>query len=145
MKYTEEIHINRPVDDVVSLFDSQESLVEWMEGLESFNHIDGMPGEVGARSKLVFKLGKREIEMIETITVRNLPDEFSGTYEADEVLNTLTNRFFKDGEDRTRMVLECEFEFRNLLMKIMGFIMPWAFRKQTRKNLAAFKAFAERS
>lgn len=145
MKYTEEIYIGKPIDEVIALFDSPESLKEWMEGLESFDHIDGTPGEVGARSKLVFEMGKRKIEMIETITEKDLPARFAGTYEADEVFNTVTNRFFKDGEDQTRMELECEFEFRNLLMKIMGFIMPGAFRKQTRKNLAAFKAYAERS
>lgn len=54
-----------------------------MEGLQSFEHLSGTPGQVGARSKLVYKMSKRHIEMIETITVRKLPQEFSGTYEAD--------------------------------------------------------------
>ena len=87
MKYTSEIEINKPVDRVIELFDNPDNLDKWMIGLQSFEPISGNPGQVGAKSRLKFKMGKREIEMIETITVRNFPDEFSGTYEAKGVFN----------------------------------------------------------
>ena len=38
-------------------------------------------------------MGKREIDMIETITVKNLPKEFSATYEAKGVWNEMKNYF----------------------------------------------------
>lgn len=144
MKYIVDTVIDKPLDNVIANFDDSEKLKQWMEGLLSFDHLEGTPGEVGAKSKLVFQMGKKKIEMIETVTVKDLPRAFGGTYEADGVLNTVINRFESVGNNQTRMTQECEFEFTNLMMKVMGFFIPGAFKGQTRKHLAAFKAFAEK-
>ena len=106
MKYTTEVEINKPIDRVVELFDNPGNLKEWMDGLQSFQHLSGTPGQPGAKSLLKFKMGKREIEMIETINVRNLPHEFSGTYEAKGVYNVVTNRFVPLAENRTKYITE---------------------------------------
>ena len=143
MNYTCEIEIEKPVDEVVGLFDNVDNMYEWMIGLESFEHLSGTPSEPGAKSKLRFKMGKREMEMVETITSKNLPEEFSGTYEADGTLNIVKNSFVPVGEDRTKWVAEHEFQFGTTGMKIMGFFMPWAFKRQTMKYLQSFKDFAE--
>lgn len=145
MKYTEQVIIEKPIEEVIANFDDPEKLKEWMEGLQSFEHLEGTQGEIGAKSKLVFTMGSRVIEMVETVTVKDLPNQFGGTYEAEGVFNTVMNRFTKEGENRTRMETECEFEFQTMLMKMMGFFIPGMFKKQTRKNLDAFKVFAERN
>ena len=88
-------------------------------------------------------MGKREIEMIETITRRNLPAEFHGTYEAKGVYNIQKNFFTALGENRTKWVSESEFKFSGM-MKLMGWLMPGAFKKQSQKYLDDFKAFAEK-
>jgi hypothetical protein len=43
-----------------------------MEGLKKFEYLDDESGEVGAKSRLTSLMGKREVEMIETIAVKNL-------------------------------------------------------------------------
>jgi hypothetical protein len=117
---------------------------KWMEGLQSFEHISGTHGQPGAKSRMKFKMGKREIEMIETITVRNLPAEFSGTYEAKGVFNVVKNRFVPLPGDRTKYITENEFRFTGF-MKLIGWLMPGAFKKQSMKYLNDFKNFVERS
>ena len=144
MKYTTEVEINKPIDRVVELFDNPGNLKEWMDGLQSFQHLSGTPGQPGAKSLLKFKMGKREIEMIETIKVRNLPHEFSGTYEAKGVYNVVTNRFVPLAENRTKYITEQEFQFSGF-MKIIGWLMPGAFKKQSMKYANDFKNFVERS
>ena len=144
MKYTQEIIINKPIKEVVALFDNPNNLYEWMEGLQKFEHLSGTPGEPGAKSKLLFKMGNREIEMIETITVRDLPTEFSGTYEANGVFNIQKNKFISIAANQTKHVTENEFQFKGVMMKLMGFLMPGAFKKQSYKYLKAFKTFAEK-
>lgn len=144
MKYTQEIIINKPIKEVVALFDNPKNLYEWMEGLQKFEHLSGTPGEPGAKSKLLFKMGNREIEMIETITVRDLPTEFSGTYEANGVFNIQKNKFISIADNQTKHVTENEFQFKGVMMKLMGFLMPGAFKKQSYKYLKAFKTFAEK-
>ncbi len=142
MKFSVSIEIDKPLDDVIRLFDDPDNLYKWMEGLESFEHLDGVPGQVGARSRLRFKMGKREFEMIETITERDLPRSFEGTYDADGVVNVVRNKFEPLGEDRTLYTSENEFQFRGF-MKLVALVMPGAFRKQSMKYLEDFKRFAE--
>lgn len=144
MKFAIEIEINKPIDKVVELFDDPENLDKWMEGLISFEHISGTAGQVGARSKLKFKMGKREMEMIETVTVRDLPNEFSGTYEANGVFNIVKNKFIALPNNRTKLINEQEFQFKGF-MKFISFLMPGMFKKQSLKYLTAFKNFAEKS
>src|SRR5690606_1913628 len=144
MKFTTETDINKPIDKVIELFDNADKMSKWMEGLQSFEHISGTPGQPAAKSKLKFKMGKRDIEMIETITVRNFPDEFSGIYEAKGVNNIVINKFVKVSEDKTKYITENEFQFKGF-MKIIGFLMPNAFKKQSIKYLNDFKKFAENS
>jgi hypothetical protein len=142
MQYTTEITIDLPRARVIELFDNSDNMAHWMPGLQSFAHLSGEPGQPGATSKLVFEQGRRVIEMIETITVRNLPDEFSGTYEAQGVWNGVVNRFFDDGPDRTRWVAEHEFKFSGV-MRVIAVFMRGAFRKQSAEYMRLFKAFAE--
>ena len=144
MKFSVAVEIDKPLDDVIRLFDDPDNLYKWMEGLESFEHLDGVPGQVGARSRLRFKMGKREFEMIETITERDLPRSFAGTYDADGVANVVRNKFEPLGEDRTLYTSENEFQFRGF-MKLVALVMPGAFRKQSMKYLEDFKRFAESS
>jgi len=142
MKYKVEIDLALPRDKVVELFDDPQNMPKWQRGLQSFEPLEGTTGQPGARSKLVFQMGKRRIEMIETITERNLPDVFSGTYDAKGVHNIVSNRFVEVGPDRTRWESENEFRFHGL-MKVIGTLMKGAFPKQSLKYLQDFKAFAE--
>ena len=80
MKYTTEILINKPIDDVIWKMNSSENMVHWQEGLVSTEHISGVPGEFGAKMKLNYDFGNRKIELIETITKSNFPSEFHATY-----------------------------------------------------------------
>ena len=143
MKYTREVVIDLPRDRVIELFDDADNLPKWQEGLQKFEHVSGEPGQPGAKSRLVYDHRGRHIEMIETITERNLPDEFSGTYETERVWNLMKNRFEEDGPDRTRWIAESEFRCSGLKMKLMTFFLRPMFTSTTLKSLRDFKAFAE--
>jgi hypothetical protein len=85
MKDRWEMMVNVPRRRFIELFDNPENMPKWSPGLESFAHVSGTPGQPGAKSRLVYPMGKKPVEMIETVTSRNLPDEFSGTHEASRV------------------------------------------------------------
>ncbi len=143
MKYTTDVIINLPLHQVVELFDDPDNMKFWMEGLKRFEHISGTPGQVGAKSKLKFQTGKREIEMIETITVRNLPEEFTGTYEAKGVFNVVKNSFTELSGKRTHYATENEFRFTGI-MRLIAPLMKGAFKKQSLKYQNDFRRFAEK-
>lgn len=141
MKYTCSIEVNVPRARFIELFDNPENLPKWQKGLQSFTPVSGTPGQVGAKSELVFLMGKRRVEMVETITRRALPNEFAGTYEAKGVWNSVANRFVDLG-GRTGWELETEFRLGGFL-KVLGWVMPGMFRKQSLAIMNGFKEFAE--
>ena len=142
MKYTTEIEINLPRKRVIELFDNPDNITKWQSGLISFEHVEGEAGQEGAKSNLKYKMGKREIEMVETITKRNLPDEFFGTYETKGVWNEVKNYFTSESENTTKWRLDTEFKGTGF-MKIMMYFAPGMFKKQTLKTMNDFKNFAE--
>ncbi len=143
MKYSCEIIIDSPIQEVVAKFDNIDNMKEWMNGFQSYEHLSGEIGEVGATAKMTFLMGKREIEMIETITVKNLPTEFSAIYDANGVHNIVKNFFNVIDENKTLYKTDQEFQFTGF-MKLIGFLFPSAFKKQSKKYLTDFKAFVER-
>ncbi len=142
MRYETEVIIDLPRNRVIELFDDPDNLPKWQPGLRSFEHISGEVGQPGAKSKLVYEMGKRTIEMTETIEKRDLPAEFTGIYEAKGVWNWNANYFHEAGPDKTRWVLDTDFRFSGF-MKIMALFMPGTFKKQTLQNMMDFKKFAE--
>ncbi|MDE5419623.1 SRPBCC family protein [Labilibaculum sp. DW002] len=142
MKYTDEIEINQPINKVVELFDNEDNLFKWMNGLQSIEHLEGKPGEKGSTTKMLFKEGKREIEMIETILENKLPEEFTATYEAKGVYNLAKISFVSLTDSKTKYLTEQEFQLKGFI-KLIGWLMPGVFKKQTNKYLKMFKEFAE--
>lgn len=141
--YTVHVDIALSRDRVIELFDDVENLKKWQKGLQSFTHVSGEPGEKGAVSDLVFLNGKHRIAMTETVTERNLPDEFNGYYQWKGGRNTLVNRFIELGPESTRWESSCSYTFDGLMMRLMGFFCPGMFRKQNQMFLDAFRDFCE--
>jgi hypothetical protein len=85
MQYETEITIDLPRERVIELFDSTENLYKWQDGLKGHEHLEGEPGQPGARMKLIYEEGGRKAEMVETIVERDLPEAFAATYEVKNV------------------------------------------------------------
>ncbi|MEO9869976.1 SRPBCC family protein [Ekhidna sp.] len=142
MKYTCEITINRPKNEVGKLFGDPENMKFWQKGFQSKEVLSGDAGKVGAKTKLKYELGKRSLTMIETITHRNPPEEFHGIYETKGVRN-LQKNFFKEEDGSTKWISESEFNCSGF-MKVMAFFMgKSAFKKQSKVYMEDFKSFAE--
>jgi len=136
------IDINKPISKVLELFENRENRILWMVGFDSSSLISGIEGQVGAKSEIHFITGKRKLKMIETIKVSRLPDEFTCTYEAPGVLNTVKCMFAEISDTKTDFCTVQEFRF-NGLYKIVALFMPGIFKKQSNKYLSAFKVFCE--
>lgn len=143
MKFRTSITIDLPRERMIQLFDNPVTLKEWQPGLLSFEPISGVPGQVGAKSRLKYKMGRREFEMIETVTKRDLPHEFNGTYEAKGIWNSVENRFEEAGPSKTIWHSDCDCRMQGF-MKVIAFLMPGAIKRENVKMQERFKAWAEK-
>ena len=143
MKYATAIEIELPRDEMLALLDDPENMKHWQRGLKSFRLLSGEPGEEGAQMELEYLMGKRHLLLVETVIKRNFPEEFHLTYDAKGVHNIQKNFFEIAGEGRCKWISESEFQFSGLPMKLMGWLMPGTFKKQSLAYLRDFKNFAE--
>ncbi len=144
MKYTCSVDIAAPVDWVVKLFRNPDNLRYWQPGLISYEHLEGRQGEAGSKARMLHKIDKRDVIMTEYILQNDLPKYMKCSYEASGVVNIQETAFEPIDDQNTRYTSINEFRLTGF-MKLLGWFMPGAFRKQTQKFMDQFKAFAESS
>ena len=144
MLYTTEIIVKVPLDSFVKKMDNIDNMKHWQRGLQSTEHISGNPGELGSKIKLNYKYDKREMEIIETITKNDFPNEFCAAYNTKGMNNLQKNYFSETADGFTKWVSINEFIPLSFSMRTMLFLMPRAFKKQSLKYMQDFKNFAEK-
>jgi hypothetical protein len=153
MKYTVSIEIALPRERVVQLLADPAHMSKWLRGLVLHEPLSGVHGQVGTRSRVVMQMGKQKMECIETITRREPADlrgipkghvvHFDREIVGEGMWSAQRDRFTEAGPETTLWVSESEFQFSGLLMRLVGLLMPGAFRKQSLQHMQDFKAFAE--
>ena len=138
------VDIDLPRKKVIELFDDPENMQYWQDGFIAFEHKSGIPGTVGSQSIVKYEMRGKPFELLETVTVSNFPDEFHGTYSGDFGENSMKNYFEVLGPNQTRWRAEIAYyKMNHFMMRIIAFIKPSMFKKQTQKWLDQFKVFAE--
>lgn len=145
LTYSEQITVALPRAKLIELFTDSKNLSQWMNGFQSLEHLEGEAGQLGAKSRVTIKTGKRVMRITETVTMSNLPTEIDFEYDGDGVHNKVRNQFVELSKDETVWETINLFKFEGIFMKIMGMIMPFVFKKQTREYMESFKAFAEKA
>ncbi len=143
MNYTTDIVVNLPIEEVIVKMDNVENLKHWQRGLVAAEHVSGIPGQLGAKMKLTYDFGNRKMELIETITKRNLPHEMHATYKTKSMHNSQENYFKRTSEGFTKWTSKSEFLPLTFFMRLMTIFMPSTFKKQSLKYMQDFKNFAE--
>jgi ribosome-associated toxin RatA of RatAB toxin-antitoxin module len=143
MKFKLETLINKPRTDVWQAFDNIENMQKWQPALTNNELLSGTPGQVGAISKLTYKEGEREFTLIEKVIHRDELNELDGVYENNFADNIIKNRFSEQGKNQTRWVIETEFKFKTLVMKILGNVLKKNYVKRTERDMQRFKEMAE--
>ncbi|PKV51661.1 hypothetical protein ATE84_3752 [Aquimarina sp. MAR_2010_214] len=145
MKHKGYIEIDQSLDKVAELFANPDNLKEYQDGFIKKELISGEKGKVGAISKMFYKHGKHDMELIETITKNELPYSFEASYHHKHMDNTMKCNFISLGERKTKYEFEYEYTRINWIMpKLMAILFPSMYRKPAEKWLSQFKEFAER-
>ncbi|GGN20236.1 hypothetical protein GCM10010109_33930 [Actinoplanes campanulatus] len=153
MKYTVSIEIALPREQVAQLLADPAHLPKWLRGLVLHEPVSGTHGQLGATSRVVMQMGKQRMECTETITRREpadlhgIPSEavvhFDREIVGEGMWSVSRDRLTETGPQRTLWESENEYRFTGLLMRLVGLVMPGAFRKQSLQHMQDFKNFVE--
>lgn len=84
------------------------------------------------------------MELIETIIESDLPKVKTALYDHIHMSNTQTTRFESLPNGNTRYISEVEYlQFHSWIPKLMAWLIPGVFKKQSMKWMKQFKKFAE--
>ena len=142
LHYIQEIEINSDIKSVAKLLSDPNNMINYMDGIESYNVTKGKINQVGTESEIIALMGDEKLKMKEIVIIANLPLEKKVTYSTDNGLNIVTNKLEKISPNKTKLINEQEFKFKGY-MKIISFFIPSAFKKQSKTMLERFKKFAE--
>lgn len=143
LSYTSEIIINKPVATCFSAIVNLDSMKHWQDGLISIEHISGRPREIGSVMILNYLFGKRKMKLTESVTHRENNSSIHFNFDTKIMHNIQRNSFEAIDKTTTKWTSENEFFPRSFSARIMLFLMPKAFKKQTRKYLTNFKNYVE--
>ncbi len=153
MKYSNSIEIALPRERVAQLLADPAQLPKWLRGVVLHEPLSGIHGQLGTTSRVVMQAGKRTMELTETITRREpedldeIPEEIVVHFDREIVgggmWSDVHDRLTEAGPQTTLWEQDSEYRFSGLLMRLMGLLLPGAFRKQSQQHLQDFKAFAE--
>jgi hypothetical protein len=153
VKYTVSIEIALPRERVAQLLADPAHLPMWLRGLVLHEPVSGTQGQVGTESRVVMTTGRSTMEATETITRREPADlhgiprdsvvHFEREIVAEGMWSAARERLTEAGPETTLWESENEHRFSSVPMRLVGLVMPGAFRKQTRRHMQDFKAFAE--
>ena len=143
MKFTLELPINKSRAEVWKAFDNPGNMNKWQRSLVSFETVSGKQGQPGAVSKLTYEEHGRQFELTERVTHRAEPHRLDGVYENNVTDNIVRNTFVEQGKEQTLWVVETEFTFKTLVMRILGPLMKKNFVARTQKDMERFKEMVE--
>ncbi|MFP2994817.1 SRPBCC family protein [Spongiivirga sp. MCCC 1A20706] len=141
MKYTIETIIQKPLHEVTQLYNNINNNSKWMPGLITHETISSHNREPGSKSIYTFNMKGRDFTITETILQNNLT-EIIAEFTSNGTVNTQTTQFSKINDTSTSYKVHESFKLTGF-MKVIGFLMPGSFKKQTRQFVDAFKEFAE--
>lgn len=142
MKFSQEILINLQREEVIDKMEDPAGLKYWQRGFIYSRHLSGLPGKEGARYKLKYSTGKRDIIIIKSILKRVYPKKIHCTFETEGIFKIWKNYFEEAPGNRTLWIVDKEIQFSGL-GKIVSIFKADTFKKQTLELMQDFKAYSE--
>lgn len=145
MKFTCTVDVDVPRDFAAALFVDKANHHHWQPEFRSVESVSGAPDEPGTVTRMKYQSGNQKFDLIETVRVNQLPNEFLGEYETPGTCwNTMHSKFLSLSDRTTRYEAQIEYRFDTLMLKLMALFVPRLFKKQTQRYLDNFKRYAER-
>lgn len=136
------LEIACPLEQVWQRFDDGAQLARWQPSLIRVEQLDGTPGQLGARARLTYREGGRDIALVEIVEERRAPTLYRCRYESALIESWIDNRFTSEAPGVTSWRVVQTTHFRGLLRLLGPLTRPITVRK-FREDMARFKALAE--
>lgn len=137
MNYTKKITINADIKTVFKKLTDPDFMTEWQESLDSYEK-----NEDGNYVYIDSHAGK-PMSITEHVLEKKSPTIYRVKYTTNGVINIMNNTLEEKDAKTTKWISKNEFRFTTIFMRIIGFFFRSSFKKQTEKDMTAFKHAVE--
>lgn len=142
-KYTAEVEINKPIDEVFKLFDNKETLKKWMPEVKEIEPINETPQKLGSTYKVTIENQGQEMQMQEKIRAYVPNEKITFQYNSPDMIKIDDFNFVAEG-DKTKLVQHSSVRANSFML---GCTFPWfkgRFKKLSQEYMNRFKELAEK-
>jgi len=140
--YTAQVSINKPVEEVFTIFNQQENIKNWIPEIQSVEVLNKTIGTTGSSYKMVVENQGQEIVMTQKVMAYIPNEKVTFFIDAENMLKT--NDFtFEDKNSITTITLNASCQSESYLMACMFPYFKGTFKAQDQRYLDNFKAYSE--
>jgi uncharacterized protein YndB with AHSA1/START domain len=143
MKFRLELPINKPRIEVWKFFTDLDNAKRWQPSLINIETIQGQLGQPGAEVKWTYLENEREFSIIEKVLRCEEPSHYESSFENEYASNTVHNEFIEQNENETLWVAETQYQFKTLLMNILGPVLKKNYVARSRTEMERLKEAVE--
>ena len=145
MKYACSVEVPLNREEAIALWLDESKLAQWQDGFQHKNWISGSPNTDQSVSQILLFQNGRKMELEESILTNALPEFIEGEYVHIHMTNIQKVVFEILGENQTKITTEVHYtEFNTLIIKVMAFLFPGMFKKQSQKWPDQFVILAQK-
>lgn len=144
MKYNTSIKINAPTELVQELLIQPKKQLLWQTWLSDLQPLSGEMTQKGAVARLTYVVNGKKIVMTETILENTLPDKLVVHYNTVGADTTNYISLSAPTDKQTTIQMETEVKSKHFALKVLMWLLPTLFKKQTHTLLQQLKEYAER-
>ncbi len=141
--YTTEISVNKPIEEVFTIFNTPGNIKKWIPEIKSIDTLKLNPGSIGSEYKIVVDNKGQQIIMTEKIIAFVPNEKVTLFFDAENMLKTDDYIFTKkNGTTTITLYSSCQSD-----SYIMACVFPYfkgTFKEQDQTYLNNFKAFVEK-
>jgi len=140
--YDCEILVDKPLAESWAVSQDEEKMSDWLEGFQKFQHVSGIPNEVGAVSDVYFITDGQEMTIRETI-IDIVPDESVTMSFASDFMDMDYKLAMEAADGKTKISSSITAMGNGMVSKSIMVLMGSSIKAQEEKNLTSLKKTIE--
>ncbi|WP_237275299.1 SRPBCC family protein [Tenacibaculum ovolyticum] len=143
VKYTAEIEINKPINEVFKNFENVDFMKKWLPEVKSIEPIEEKVGVVGSTYAMTVINQGQEMKMVEKITAYIPNEKMTFQFDSDQMTKIDDYNFIANG-NKTKMIQNCSVNSKSYITACLFPYFKGTFKNLSLSYMKRFKEEVEK-
>ncbi|PKH51362.1 1,4-dihydroxy-2-naphthoate prenyltransferase [Tenacibaculum sp. Bg11-29] len=143
VKYTAEIEINKPINEVFKNFENVDFMKKWLPEVKSIEPIEEKKGVLGSTYAMTVINQGQEMKMVEKITAYIPNEKMTFQFDSDQMTKIDDYNFIANG-NKTKMIQNCSVNSKSYMTACLFPYFKGTFKNLSLSYMKRFKEEVEK-